>query len=240
MSLYKINQALRGFSLLEAALLLAIVGVLSGGILHFLRYIERSFQHKKAHEHEERILFALGQYLRREGCMPCPADPSDIGRFGYARSRCQGAKQAYGIVPFETLGLSENVARNGHGAFFTYVVHPSVTLKNTLSPQGQHPFCVKKVQPIFSVVEGDVLKPDIPKDPIIMVLLSPMKSGGSFVRGQPMRRPYAKTSPGRQVCNACDFKIHLSTGKNGMCQENARIERQSNFRTYYAHIFCDS
>jgi hypothetical protein len=230
---------LSGFSLLEAALLIAIIGVLSGGVLQILKHIERSFQHKKTDAHFERILFALGRYMRREGRLPCPCDPSDLVNFGHARRRCQSSAQAYGIVPFITLGLPEAVVRNGRGDFLTYIVHPSMTMMPTLNTQGLKPACAHVPKPLFLVLKDGLAHKAVPDDdPIVLALLSPLPGGaGSFVRGKTARRPHAAC---KSPCNNLDFKIQVSLKGFGYCQDDMRMETRSNFMSYYARIFCDN
>lgn len=227
-----------GFSLLEAALLIAIIGVLSGGVLQLLKHIERSFQHKKTDAHFERVLFALGRYMRREGRLPCPCDPSDLANFGSARRRCQSSSQAYGIVPFITLGLPEAVVRNGRGDFLTYIVHPSMTMKPPLNTQNLNPACFQVSKPLFMVVKDGLVHKEMPDDPIILALLSPLPGGaGSFARGKITRRPHPSC---KAQCNSLDFKIQISLKGLGYCQDDMRMETRSNFMSYYARIFCDN
>ena len=229
---------LRGFSLLETALLIAIVGVLCGGILQVLKHIEHSFQHKKTDVHFDRILFALGRYMRSNDRLPCPCDPSDVKNFGYARRRCQSSTQAYGIVPFITLGLPESVVRNGRGDFITYVVHPSMTMKPPLNTQRSKPVCFNVPKPLLTITKEGLVSQETSDDPIILALLSPLQSGaGAFVRGRRLRRTYTLR---KAACGSLDFKINLSLKGLGRCQDDMRFETWSNFMSYYARIFCDN
>ncbi|MEQ9449750.1 MAG: hypothetical protein RLN70_12735, partial [Rhodospirillaceae bacterium] len=56
--------------------------------------------------------------------LPCPADPTDTGgTFGTAPAHTgNGCAVNRGIVPFRTLGLSEDSARDGEGNYITYLV----------------------------------------------------------------------------------------------------------------------
>ena len=102
--------------------------------------------------------------MRREGRLPCPCDPSDLANFGHARPRCQSSAQAYGIVPFITLGLPEAVVRNGRGDFITYIVHPSMTMMPTLNTQGLKPACAHVPKPLFLVLKDGLAHKAVPDD----------------------------------------------------------------------------
>ncbi|WP_082192066.1 type II secretion system protein [Candidatus Hepatobacter penaei] len=234
-------STVKGFSLVEMALVLAILGIVSSGLFRMLSYLWTARQEKNTQDRQERVFKALGQYVRRTGQLPCPADPSDLVNWGKARPRCQSPVQAYGIVPFQTLGLSEGVSKNGAGVFFTYIVHPGMTLRGSLSVGPQQSYCKKHVEPLFTVVHrhGAQASPD--GDPIVLVLLSHNSKGeGAFWRGRKKRKPYKNSLSFNQLCGSYDFKCYESAPKRrAQCQTSLRTETKCNLASYYGGFFCD-
>jgi len=120
-----------GFTLIEIAIVLVVVGLLLGGLLMPLATqveVQRRTETEKAlKEINEAIIgFALAN-----GRLPCPADPATSNTtFDAGTERvtlpapsiaCGAAGSVYGVVPWATLGVSEVDA---WGRRFTYRVTP--------------------------------------------------------------------------------------------------------------------
>lgn len=113
-----------GFTLVEIAIVLVVVGLLLGGLLMpltmqvDLRRVEETI--KEIDEINEAIVgFSLAN-----GRLPCPADPTIATgalNAGVELAACAGAA-AVGVVPWTTLGVSETDA---WGRRFTYRVTPT-------------------------------------------------------------------------------------------------------------------
>jgi prepilin-type N-terminal cleavage/methylation domain-containing protein len=123
-----------GFSLIEMAIVIAIMGMLiSLSVPMWMRHLDQS-KLTLTRQWQEDILKSLGSYVARQKALPCPADPSLAqGQKGWARLQCLRKPEAVGLVPFRELGLSEDAARDGYGRFFTYAIEPY------LSPQEEAP-----------------------------------------------------------------------------------------------------
>jgi prepilin-type N-terminal cleavage/methylation domain-containing protein len=112
----------RGFSLMEMAIVLTIVGILMAGLLPTLSgQIEQQRRSETAKQMNE-IRDALFGYALINGYLPCPSiitDPADAG-YGIAPTSCTSDPIAEGILPWKTLGMSETDAwgnkRESNGA----------------------------------------------------------------------------------------------------------------------------
>lgn len=112
------NKSKRGFSLIEMAVVIAIMGIL----MTFGIRLATSFQNKGAFsataERQKQIKDVLTAFLAREGRLPCPAAP------GVAMTGVEDCTPANnpGLIPFQTLGIPKSSAMDGWDRYFTYAV----------------------------------------------------------------------------------------------------------------------
>lgn len=95
------NQA--GFTLVELAIVLVIVGVLLGGFIGTLSSRIESTQRSNAQDQLEDIKSALLGYASAKGRLPCPTTTTGGGEEQPAGGSCT---IQHGFVPGRTLGLS--------------------------------------------------------------------------------------------------------------------------------------
>ncbi len=132
----------KGFTLVEIAIVIAILGVvMASGVAVFNNYV-RSEKADKTEVKADRALDALSLYAQRYNRLPCPADPAAAAASAGVEKnngRCftttTGATTGYsianaatGILPWRTLGLSEEDARDSWGRYFTYKPAPHLTM----------------------------------------------------------------------------------------------------------------
>lgn len=101
-----------GFSLIELAVVLCIVGILAGGLLLPLSAQVEQKRMRDTQRGLEEIRDALLGYALINGNLPCPtsvSDPADAN-YGLAASQCSNAPSAEGYLPWKTLGISETDA----------------------------------------------------------------------------------------------------------------------------------
>ncbi len=117
-----------GFSLIEIAIVLTIMGLLSGMAVPALLKYRQYGQFEVTRQRQEMILKSLATHLLVTHQVPCPANPAaKQSEFGFARLMCTApTKYLVGIVPFRTLGLPESMAKDGFGRYFTYAIDPEV------------------------------------------------------------------------------------------------------------------
>lgn len=104
-----------GFSLIEMAIVLIIIGVMGGFTLPALKLMLDWQKGMTTAEHQEKILYALASYAVQHNILPYAADPNNP-------SGIQEKTRRRGIVPYADLGLPEAIAKDGYHRWFTYVV----------------------------------------------------------------------------------------------------------------------
>lgn len=135
-----------GFTLVEMAIVLVVIGILlSGGLLTVAPVIQGS-KIAETKQRLDRIEESLTLYVIRNGCLPCPADAT-LANDGNARgdagtytSQCLTQATAStvcsvvngtGVLPWIALGLSQAEVTDGWGNMITYAVTPGLTVDTT-------------------------------------------------------------------------------------------------------------
>jgi len=127
------RHTIPGFSLIEIAVVLIIIGVVSGMALPALTSMLNWQKTATTAQNQEKILYALANYAIQNKSLPYAANPID----SYGKQNVT-ARRRRGIVPYADLGLPESVAKDGYRHWFTYVVdHDYATLPEKL--YGQSP-----------------------------------------------------------------------------------------------------
>lgn len=119
-----------GFSIIELAIVLAIVSTLLGGLLLSLSQVRESNNRSDTANTLSEIKEALYGFAQANGRLPCPATTTSVG----AEARTVATllcSQQYGFVPWATLGLSgpinaDNLLTDSWLSPFRY----NVTLQN--------------------------------------------------------------------------------------------------------------
>ena len=144
----------RGFTLIEMAIVMVVVGLLLSGSLLALAPVVQGSKISETNGKLDRIEQALLVYVIQNGCLPCPANPSIAStstgapESGQAvtgsapgtpyTTGCAGATCTYnpgtagpGGVPWINLGLSEGDATDAFGDRISYEVGPvALTVSN--------------------------------------------------------------------------------------------------------------
>jgi len=130
-------HARRGFTLIEIAIVLVVIGlIVSGGLLA----ISPILQSAKINETKQKMATvetAILGYVIANGCLPCPAvrgaattGVSHDGTAPYTAACGSGGActaGGNGLVPWVTLGISENDATDAWNHRFSYGVDPVLT-----------------------------------------------------------------------------------------------------------------
>lgn len=221
-----------GFSLLEMAIVLMILGVLGGTSLHLLSAFNLRQARLKTKENQEYALQAIAAFVEHHHRFPCPADPKMIGAdYGLEprERRCPGM-QAEGILPFRTLGISEQFAKDGFKHWMTYVVEPNLADKD----HSQHIRSISgrliKVQNHLNapvLVDHSIANPNF----IALVMISHgIKGEGAFMgSGRSGRIPLSSASPATRENSDGNF-IFLDSPQN---EDILRWESRDHFFKQY-------
>jgi type II secretory pathway pseudopilin PulG len=126
------------FSLIEMAIVLIIIGLISGFTLPTLKNVIEAQKTKTTELNQEKIMYAMASYANQYKFLPYAADPlNPTGKEDRASCRRRG------IVPYTDLGLPESTAKDGHHRWFTYVIdiHYAVLPQKTIQTHiAQTPF----------------------------------------------------------------------------------------------------
>jgi prepilin-type N-terminal cleavage/methylation domain-containing protein len=107
----KLTNTCRGFSLVEMAIVLAIVALLMAGLLPTISAQIEQGRRTETRKLLEEIQQALIGYAIIHGTLPCPttqADPANAS-YGFADAACT-SPAAEGYLPWKTLGVAETDA----------------------------------------------------------------------------------------------------------------------------------
>jgi type II secretory pathway pseudopilin PulG len=121
-----------GLSLIETALTLVIAGIVISLTLPMLTTAQRSNRHQITQTHQHQLMLILAGYAVKHDRLPIPSTPDKKGKSVDLEKDDFLASKAVGIIPYKELGISETMARDGHGHWFTYAVVPDL-LTNDLS-----------------------------------------------------------------------------------------------------------
>ena len=128
-------QRRNGFSLIELAVVLVVIGVVVGVGLNFGSGLIEEQQRTGTEEKTKLVQEALQQYYDLNGRMPCPAnetlernDPNFGKEAVDANNNCtfdvfdSGDAISVGAVPVRTLGIPDSLAIDEYNNRFTYVI----------------------------------------------------------------------------------------------------------------------
>lgn len=133
------SHARRGFTLIEIAIVLVVIGLIVSGGLVAISPVLQSAKTNETKQKMATVESALLGYVIANGCLPCPAlrggaatGISNNGTADYTvacgsggAGACTGAGS--GLVPWVTLGISENDATDGWNRRMTFAVDPAFT-----------------------------------------------------------------------------------------------------------------
>jgi prepilin-type N-terminal cleavage/methylation domain-containing protein len=162
----------RGFTLIEMAIVMVVIGLVLSGALVAVAPVVQNTKISETNERLDRIEQALTLYAIRNGCLPCPADPSQSSTGTNPGQSIKGTSTAYssgctgtqdcgfgeskqGAVPWVTLGLSEGDITDGFGTRIDYSVTSALAHDNGLmrTPPSTYPAGTLTVQNYNSVVQ---------------------------------------------------------------------------------------
>lgn len=133
----------RGFTLIEMAIVLVVVGLIISGSIFAVAPIMDGAKATQTRQKLESIEKALVLYVIQNGCLPCPTDGGSagnsqglaVGSSGTYTSGCAGGAcdidDGDAVVPWGNLGLSREDATDGWGNYITYVVDADLAETST-------------------------------------------------------------------------------------------------------------
>ena len=151
-----IRNSQSGFTLIELAVILVIVGLIVGASMAMMKPYVDYAQRNGTQEKLKNISTALATFVQNYGRLPCPASntptvepfgsPISSGATGtnFIETEC-GARTLpndyIGIVPYRALGLTEDNVRDSYGNLITYAVAPVLAEPVAASTRDVHSTC---------------------------------------------------------------------------------------------------
>ena len=125
----------KGFTLVELAIVLAIIGIILSLGVSTLRSVANNVNYSSTVDRMDGVAKALGLYAQNHYYLPCPAPlPVNGISTGIAATTCPAGAAALnqGVLPFVTLGLREEQARDVYSNYYTYIVNPALATYTTV------------------------------------------------------------------------------------------------------------
>lgn len=153
-------HGMKGFTLLEMAMVLAIIGLVMGAAITATTTLLNSSHITTTQSKENNIKTALINYISTNGRLPCPADPTpaqllgaNAGTEAITAGICNVTPVGLvvtGVVPWVQLGLTQEAATDAYYNFFTYQVTLSATKTVPVTS------VIANVQRTISGLRGDI------------------------------------------------------------------------------------
>ncbi len=243
------KTTLPGFTLIEIAIVICIMGILSGlGLPLFNQYIKQK-RTQGTEDHLEKVIHSLSTFVLTHKRLPCPADPTATSNEkGIEQEACLYNKTFRGIIPYRSLGIPEKIAKDGYHNWITYAVSLDLTsleLKYLNQPDSTVPltavFCeVKKGENELIVKNADNISViDSASDMIAFVLISHGQSGqGSFDENGKTR----STSSSDKITNATSTQTFidkpLNLSKENLFDDVVKWVTRDNLMAFYGNKPC--
>ena len=117
----------KGFSLIEIALCLLIIGILGSQLFPTLKSSINLKRQSATEQKQKTVVLSLAGYVRRYYKLPFPATPASLG------VSMDGL--TVGIVPYQTLGIDESFAKDGCGQYMTYATNQVLARTDSVQPK---------------------------------------------------------------------------------------------------------
>jgi prepilin-type N-terminal cleavage/methylation domain-containing protein len=222
-----LNRPLGAFSLLEMALVLSIIGIVSAYAIPAMLQARVTARYRETEVKFESISYALAGYVLMHGRLPSPADPAELG------GACAGTeKQSIqtGILPYRALNIPESEAKDGFRHWISYSASfDAAADPDHLNRDDSSPFCrIRPKKPLYVLnAQGqDVIANNRAMDDLIVFVLvshGPLGAGAfddtgkrQAATGDKLRNLGNTPFFTRSVSKEFDDKIHWVTRNNLM------------------------
>ncbi|MDR2667378.1 MAG: type II secretion system GspH family protein [Holosporales bacterium] len=110
----------QGFSLIEVSIALIVIGIIASTEMAQFNMFKKMYAVQKTQVNIEFVLRAIAAYcINSDGKLPFPSNQaSNIG------IQDESMKNAFGFIPFKSLGIMEKFAKNGRGQWLLYKMNP--------------------------------------------------------------------------------------------------------------------
>jgi prepilin-type N-terminal cleavage/methylation domain-containing protein len=231
----------RGFTLIEIAIVLVVIGLLLSGGLLATSPILQSARLNETKQKMATVEAALLGYVIANGCLPCPAvrgaattGQAQFGATTYTNNCntgiCVGTTAGVGLVPWVTLGIAENDATDAWNQRFTYAVDPTRTVADSMerNADGSFPNFVS------TLVMENLANGDLGYTALAYVLVSHGPDGalGETSAGVIVQDKYAQGALSTGQGENGNDDLRFSTGQTVTTNNNARFDDIVSFKSF--------
>ena len=174
----KKRRGLPGFAMIETVVALAIMTLFSTYFVSTILSVKRMNIDANTKKNADMVFHYLANYVAQTGALPYPGRPDSGYEVGHAETESDWETMPdrfmRGIVPYKTLGMDKQYARDGHGTYFTYVVNPCLCMRKD----------VQSVPPGDARELLEVSKKPMVVDTFVMYTLRCKKDGESLTPNQ--------------------------------------------------------
>jgi type II secretory pathway pseudopilin PulG len=117
------SSSFKAFALLEIAIALCVFGIINYASFAVFNKIKAWQQIKTTKSHQEQVMQAIASYVLTHKKLPCPATTDN----GNAKSFCTTAESAVGYIPYKTLSIPEELAKDGNHHWMSYAINTALT-----------------------------------------------------------------------------------------------------------------
>ena len=146
-------QDQRGFTLVEMALVMLILGLMVAAVFAVLKPYQAKQKRDVTLQRIERATIALNDFAQKTGRLPCPAAPDAVPP-GIMRTDCATPVLRDGVLPYADLGLTRIDATDGFGNPLTYVVSEALADVDLPPETSVHAICRQPVWVDNSIPES--------------------------------------------------------------------------------------
>lgn len=116
------RSSIKAFALLEVAIALFVLGIINYIGFAAFNKIKNWQQTKTTKANQEQVMQAIAGYVLMHNKLPCPA----INTSGKAQAVCTTQETAVGYIPYKTLSISEELAKDGAHHWMSYAINTSL------------------------------------------------------------------------------------------------------------------
>ena len=118
-----------GYTLVELAICLCIIGILMSGSLLGTSQFFKSEKTAQTRQNLDFVMNVLSSYAQTHYRLPCPADPkADAAQAGHEQDKCTAADKTEGILPWKELAIPQDKVVDGWGRYIIYRPAPGLTV----------------------------------------------------------------------------------------------------------------
>lgn len=202
----------RGFTLVEIAIGMMVIAIGMGLGISLLGSLVDTQKIRVSNSHLDTVTQALVDYVGKNSHLPCPAVPTLLPtnlNYGVANSNATctaiagainvtsgGFTTAIGVVPWITLGITQDMVVDGYGDMLTYLV--TINTPTGVNPTASDANSVTYMQGSITSFSGTPVQPGLP-------------NGGTQnqING-------CSQTPNDDTCRLAGVAALISYGKNGL------------------------